>query len=161
MHLMPTSPGAAALGLPTAAEWRQAEQEIAILRGLLRMDVELAAGRLDVDPAAPCAVLQGLDCNVDYRGRLSLCCHLAGFSGGIADDDVVADLHSESFAAAYPRLRALAAMQVARRAAVLAEPGASDDLERASPCRVCLRSFGKVPWTRASFPVRPTPAATA
>ena len=41
--------------------------------------------------------------NVDFRGRLSLCCNLSGYRGAAEELDVVADLNVESFDSAYSK----------------------------------------------------------
>jgi len=93
-----------------------------------------------------------VSCNVDYRGRLSLCCNLSGYRGAAGDRDIVADLKEEGFAAAFARLQEVASAQLARRRAALAESaraGAKPDIYLGSPCLFCLHSFGKIPWHAA------------
>jgi MoaA/NifB/PqqE/SkfB family radical SAM enzyme len=165
-HLLPTS-GAfedgQALGRP---ERTAAEQEVAALARVLRMRVTIDVGYFDADPAAPCSALAGVSCNVDYRGRLTLCCNLSGYRGAGGEPEVVADLNVEPFADAYARLRALAARQLARRAEALAgfaESGRAPDLYVGSPCLFCLQSFAKIPWRTGGEEgrARPLPLARA
>jgi hypothetical protein len=90
-----------------------------------------------------------VSCNIDYRGRLSLCCNLSGYRGSGVEPDVVADLNEEPFASAFERLTLLAQEQLERRRAALAEHAernAKPDLYLDSPCLFCLKSFGKLPW---------------
>ena len=152
-HNLPTS-GAADEELALSPEDRTAaEQEIAILASILKMRVTLEVGYNNLDPEPPCSALAGVSCNVDYRGRLSLCCNLSGYRGAAGDEDVVADLNEEGFAGAFARLQAVASAQLARRRAALAESvrtGAEPDIYLGSPCLFCLRSFGKIPWRAAS-----------
>jgi MoaA/NifB/PqqE/SkfB family radical SAM enzyme len=148
-HLLPTSgPLEEELAL-SMAERTAAEQEIAALSRLLKMRVSIEVGYYDLDPAAPCSALAGVSCNIDYRGRLSLCCNLSGYRGAAGEADVIADLNEESFAPAYARLRKLADDQLVRRAEALAAfagRGEKPGLELGSPCFFCLQSFGKMPW---------------
>ena len=162
--------GAASLGfahnLPTSGEGSDelalspedrvaAEQEIAVLAGILKMRVTLEVGYENLNPAPPCSPLAGVSCNVDYRGRLSLCCNLSGYRGAAGEPDVVADLNEEGFAAAYARLREVASAQLARRREALAESareGREPDIYLGSPCLFCLRSFGKIPWHEEAAP---------
>jgi len=162
--------GAASLGfahnLPTSGEGSDelaltpedrvaAEQEIAVLASILKMRVTLEVGYDNRDPAPPCSPLAGVSCNVDYRGRLSLCCNLSGYRGAAGEPDVVADLNVEGFAAAYARLREVASAQLARRREALAESareGREHDIYLGSPCLFCLRSFGKIPWRAEAAP---------
>jgi MoaA/NifB/PqqE/SkfB family radical SAM enzyme len=156
--------GASSLGfghvLPTSAEFDRelaldpdertaAEQEVAVLASILKMRVTIEVGYFNTDPAAPCSALAGVSCNIDYRGRLSLCCNLSGYRGAGVEPDVVADLNEETFATAFERLRLLAQEQSERRRAALAEQAALDakpDIYLGSPCLFCLKSFGKMPW---------------
>ncbi|MCA1641931.1 MAG: hypothetical protein LC785_08285 [Acidobacteria bacterium] len=163
-HLLPTSSGAEAELSLSHAERTQAEQEIAILTKIFKLEIGIAAGYYNVGEAAPCTALRGTSCNVDYRGRLSLCCNLSGYRGASEESDVVADLNRERFSSAYPRLRRLADEQMERRRVALERrraSGAEIDLYTGSPCLFCLQSFGKIPWRNAaggsrSLPVLPT-----
>lgn len=148
-HLLPTSGGVEDESALTQEERREAEHEIAILSNIFRMPVTILAGYHDIDPAPPCESLDGTACNVDFRGRLTLCCNLSGYRGAAADSDVVADLRREDFAEGYERLRRVAAEQNERRRrslAAFADAGREADLYTASPCLFCVQSFGKIPW---------------
>jgi MoaA/NifB/PqqE/SkfB family radical SAM enzyme len=151
-HNLPTS-GAAEAELALSPEDRTAsEQEIAILARVLKMRVSLEVGYYNTDPEPPCSALAGTSCNIDYRGRLSLCCNLSGYRGATGDADVVADLNMEGFAVAFERLKSVADEQSARRREALAEhidAGTTPDLSLGSPCIFCLHSFGKIPWQAA------------
>jgi MoaA/NifB/PqqE/SkfB family radical SAM enzyme len=148
-HNLPTS-GGAEDGLALSPEDRTAaEQEIAVLAHILKMRVSLEVGYYNIDPAPPCSALAGVSCNIDYRGRLSLCCNLSGYRGATGEQDVVADLNEEGFAAAFVRLQGVAEAQNERRRAALSEAaraGIEPDVYLGSPCLFCLRTFGKIPW---------------
>lgn len=155
-HLLPTSAqDEQALALD-ARESAEADQEVALLARVFKMRITLNVGYYNTDPAAPCSALAGVSCNVDYKGRLSLCCNLSGYRGASGDADVVADLNTEGFAEAFARLQALADAQNERRRAALEaharEGGGRADLSLGSPCLFCLRSFGKVPWQTPAAP---------
>ena len=148
-HFLPTSAEHEGESALTHEERTDAEQEIGILSKILRMEIGMAAGYYNADPAPPCSILRGANCNIDYRGRLTLCCNLSGYRGAEGEPDVVADLNEEEFATAYPRLQRLAAEQVERRRRALArfaDEGRAPDLYTGSPCLFCLQSFGKIPW---------------
>jgi MoaA/NifB/PqqE/SkfB family radical SAM enzyme len=151
-HLLPTSAELENTSALTLEEQRHAEQEVGLLARILKMPVGMAVGYYDVDPDVPCSPLKGTSCNVDWRGRLTLCCNLAGYRNAGGEPDVVADLTRESFADGYARLRALAQAQVERRRLALmaiAARGEEPDLYAGSPCLFCLQSFGKIPWRHA------------
>jgi hypothetical protein len=148
-HLLPTSGAVEDESALTQEERRNAEQEIAILSNILKMPVGIVTGYHNIDPDPPCSALMGKTCNVDFRGRLSLCCNLSGYRGASAEPEVVADLTREDFSEGYERLQRVAAEQNERRRKALdsfKEKGQEPDLYTTSPCLFCLQSFGKIPW---------------
>lgn len=150
-HLLPTSAGAEDESGLSIEERAHAEQEIGVLSNIFKMKIGVATGYYNLNPAPPCQALEGANCNIDYRGRLTLCCNLSGYRGASAETDVVADLTREDFAEGFARLRQVAADQLERRRRALEEiarQGTEPDLYTASPCLYCLQSFGKVPWHR-------------
>jgi MoaA/NifB/PqqE/SkfB family radical SAM enzyme len=163
-HNLPTS-GAAEDELALSSEDRiAAEQEIAVLASILKMRITLEVGYKNLDPEPPCSALAGVSCNVDYRGRLSLCCNLSGYRGADGELDVVADLNEEGFGGAFARLQEVASAQLARRREALVEAaraGAEPDIYLGSPCLFCLRSFGKIPWQVGSAATRSLPVLQA
>jgi MoaA/NifB/PqqE/SkfB family radical SAM enzyme len=153
-HVMPTSGAVADESALTLEERAAAEREIALLARILKMRVGIDVGYYNVARESPCSALSGVSANVNYRGELSLCCNLSGFRGGRGDDDVAGHLAREPFAAAYDRLRALAAVQSERRIQALIrldEAGQTADLTTGSPCLFCLNTLGKTPWSPGTF----------
>ena len=150
VHVMPTSNAIADDSALSLDEQRNAEQEIAILARIFKMDIGIDVGYYNIDePRPPCAPLAGMSMNIDYRGRLSLCCNLSGFRGATEEQDVVADLNVESFASAYEKFMALAEVQLQRRKQALATlraQAATPDVYTGSPCMFCLQNFNKIPW---------------
>jgi MoaA/NifB/PqqE/SkfB family radical SAM enzyme len=147
-HLLPNSPSIDREFTLTQDERRNAEHEIAILSNIFKMKVTFATGYFNIDPVVPCVALSGQHPNIDYRGRLTLCCNLSGYRGAAGEEDVVADLKTESFAQGYERLLAVATSQVARRKEALetlAASGVKADVGISSPCMFCLQSFRKIP----------------
>ena len=154
VHVMPTSSAIADDSALTLDEQRMAEQEIAILARIFKMDIGIDVGYYNIDETRPpCAPLAGTSMNIDYRGRLSLCCNLSGFRGAAAEPDVVADLNVESFASALTKLRALGAAQLQKRKEALAalrSQNVKPDLYTGSPCLFCLQTYGKIPWRHSA-----------
>ena len=150
VHVMPTSNAVADDSALSLDEQRVAEQEIAILARIFKMNIGIDVGYYNIDETRPpCAPLAGMSMNIDYRGRLSLCCNLSGFRGAAEAEDVVADLNVESFASAHAKFMALAAAQLQRRKDALAALRAQSltpDVYTGSPCLFCLQSFNKIPW---------------
>jgi sulfatase maturation enzyme AslB (radical SAM superfamily) len=154
VHVMPTSSAVADGSALNLEEQRLAEQEIAILARIFKMNIRLDVGYYNIDEErAPCSPLAGTSMNIDFRGRLSLCCNLSGFRGADEELDVIADLNVESFASAYAKFVSLASQQLQRRKMALAAlraEGLTPDLYTGSPCLFCLQSFGKIPWHNGS-----------
>jgi sulfatase maturation enzyme AslB (radical SAM superfamily) len=150
VHVMPTSSGFENDLSLNRDEQRAAEEEIAILARIFKMKIGIDVGYYNIDEQrAPCSPLAGKSMNVDYRGRLSLCCNLSGFRGAAEEPDVVADLNVESFASALVKLRELASAQLQRRREALVTlraNGTTPNLYAGSPCLFCLQSYGKIPW---------------
>ena len=154
VHVMPTSSGFETGVALNREEQRAVEEEIAILARIFKMNIGIDVGYYNIDEQrAPCSPLAGTSMNVDYRGRLSLCCNLSGFRGAEAEPDVVADLNVESFPSALTKLRALAAAQLQKRKEALAALRSQDvrpDLYTGSPCLFCLQTYGKIPWRHST-----------
>lgn len=147
-HVLPNSDEFASSEILSREERQRAEQEIANLSRIFKMPIAIDVGYFNVEAAAPCSPLAGVSANIDYRGCLTLCCSLSGFRGAVGQGDVVGNLNTEDFAAAYQRLLAVADGQRearAKRLTTLAEQGITPDLVTGSPCLFCLDSFGKLP----------------
>ena len=155
-HVMPTSAELSDESALSLNEQRMVEEEIAILARIFKMNIGIDVGYYNIDEErAPCSPLAGTSMNVDYRGRLSLCCNLSGFRGAAEETDVVADLNVESFASAFAKLKDVASAQLKKRKdalAALRAQGITPDLFTGSPCLFCLQSFGKTPWHRSPEP---------
>lgn len=148
-HLLPTSTAQAGDLALTVEERTAAEREIAQLARIFVMPIGIDVGYYTTSRDAPCSPLAGSSGNVDYRGRLSLCCNLSGFRGAVRDADVVGQLTDEPFADAYQRLRRLAADQAARRVRALdacEAAGTPPDLTTGGPCLFCLHTLGAIRW---------------
>jgi MoaA/NifB/PqqE/SkfB family radical SAM enzyme len=151
-HIMPTSANVEDSSALTYVEREFADQEIANLARIFKMNIGIDVGYHNLDPSPPCSALAGVNCNIDYRGRLTLCCNLSGFRGAAGELDVVADLKTEDFALAYERNLRIASHQLETRRARLASLASEDSSDPyiTSPCLLCLDTFGKLPW-RESF----------
>ncbi len=152
VHVMPTSADIENTSGLNLDERRLAEREIASLARIFRMKIGIDVGYYNLDPRPPCGALAGVNCNVDYRGRMSLCCNLSGYRDGVGEEDIAADLHKYDFATAYALLSEIARDKLAarnQRLQELATQQMSPDLYTASPCLFCLDTSGKLPWRKA------------
>jgi len=151
-HIMPTSPEVEDSSALTYAERERADQEIANLARIFKMKIGIDVGYHNLDVAPPCSALAGVSANIDYRGKLTLCCNLSGFRGAAGEIDVAADLNKQDFASAFLQLSELASGQLAaRRERIESKSHAelSQDPYVSSPCLFCLDTFGKLPWRQS------------
>lgn len=152
-HVTPTSGDVENTSALNLDERSQAEREIAALSRIFKMKIGINVGYHNVDPAPPCSALAGVSANVDYHGRLSLCCNMSGYRSGIGDEDVAADLTKVDFASAFEKLSKIAAAKLAERASRLNDAATHHiplDLYTASPCLFCLDTYGKLPWRQTT-----------
>jgi MoaA/NifB/PqqE/SkfB family radical SAM enzyme len=151
-HLMPT-PETALRGLDLSPDERRAvEAEIWRLKAAAPLPIGLASGYFSEAPFFPCGPLELREMNVDYRGNLTLCCHLSGYAGAGPGPEVVGNLHEMSLAEAGARFRQLVARYLADKRAVVAQ-GTLREVEH-FPCWYCVQYLGKVAWLQ-QFPHHP------
>ena len=151
-HILPTSSEIESDSALTLEERARAEEEIALLSRIFKMKIGIDVRSYNVNREPPCSPLAATSFNVDYEGRLTLCCNLSGFRGSQTRADVIADLRTESFAAAYERLRELGRRQLKLRDDALTQfeqANIRPDLYTGSPCLFCLQTFAKMPWHNA------------
>jgi MoaA/NifB/PqqE/SkfB family radical SAM enzyme len=140
-HLMPT-PETAMRGLDLSFQERlQVEAEIWRLQKRAGVSVGMAPGYFSESPFFPCAPLELDEFNLDYRGNLTLCCHLSGYSGSNHGTDVIANLHEVSLAEACERFRRRVAVYLADKRNRVSR-GEFGDLDH-FPCWYCVKYLGK------------------
>jgi MoaA/NifB/PqqE/SkfB family radical SAM enzyme len=137
-HLMPDSPDARDLEL-SLAERRAVEQEIWDRRSSARLPIGMAPGYHSESPFFPCGPLEMEEFNVDYRGNVTLCCHLSGYGAGLHGRDRAGNLADASLRECLAGLRAM----VAEYKAVKRQRFERGQLEASdySPCLYCVRHF--------------------
>ncbi|WP_295878541.1 radical SAM protein [uncultured Thiohalocapsa sp.] len=143
-HLM-SDPNPASRDLEMGPEARKAlDAELHALQAASDFPVGFTPGGWR-EALFPCAPLQDLELNLDWQGRLGLCCHLSGFQG--ADAATVADLHSMDLAEALAALAARRQAFKAQKRAHAADGDWRDDDH--FPCWYCAKHVGAVDWIRA------------
>lgn len=127
--------------LPTS-EWRGVERDVARVMSEFRHEISMAVG-FHTDYFLPrCAPLMLDDLNIDYRGRLTLCCQLSNYRDGDKDgEDVVGDLKRESLSEALSKLMGLVTQVHRERLAMSQDSAQKEKLHY--PCLVCLERFQK------------------
>jgi MoaA/NifB/PqqE/SkfB family radical SAM enzyme len=141
-HLMNT-PETAIRGLDLSPqERREVEAEIWRLQKSTEVPVGMAPGYFSESPFFPCAPLELKEFNLDYRGNLTLCCHLSGYAGVNEESDVMGNLHKVSLTEACARFRRRVAVYLAdkRERVNRGEFGELDHF----PCWYCVKYLGKV-----------------
>ncbi len=123
-------------------EWRAVERDVARVMTEFRHDISMAVGFYTDYYLPRCAPLMLEDLNIDYRGRLTLCCQLSNYRDGDKDgEDVVGDLKRESLADALGKLMDLINRVHRERLAMAVDPKQKDKLHY--PCLVCIDRFKK------------------
>jgi hypothetical protein len=128
-------------------ERREVEAEIWQLQKIAAVPVGMAPGYFSASPFFPCAPLELKEFNLDYRGNLTLCCQLSGYSGANQETDVMGNLHEVSLAEACDRFRQrVAAYLTDKRDRV--SRGEFSELDH-FPCWYCVNYLGKVPGAKS------------
>lgn len=141
-HQMPTEHNMGADLILPLSEWRAVERDVARVIIGFRHEISMAVGFYSDYYLPRCAPLSLDDLNVDYRGRLTLCCQLSNYRDGAENGtDVVGDLKKESLAVALSRLMELVT-RVHQERLELAKSGESEE-KLHYPCLVCIDRFRK------------------
>jgi MoaA/NifB/PqqE/SkfB family radical SAM enzyme len=151
-HLMST-PETAMRGLDLSPQERlEMEAEIWRLSKSALILIAMAPGYFSESPLFPCAPLELQELNLDYKGNVTLCCHLSGYPGTHNRADFLGNLGDISLAEAIDSARQLVARYLAEKQAKVAL-GNFSNLDH-FPCWYCLKNFDKVAWLK-NFPNHP------
>jgi MoaA/NifB/PqqE/SkfB family radical SAM enzyme len=124
------------------SEWRAVERDVARVMSEFRHEISMAVGFYTDYFLPRCAPLTLDDLNIDYRGRLTLCCQLSNYRDAQGDgEDVVGDLKKESLSEALGKLMNLVNKVHRERLAMAGDPEQKDKLHY--PCLVCIARFKK------------------
>lgn len=148
-YLMPT-PETAMRGLDLSPEERlEVEAEIKSLKEPAPIAVAMAPGYFSDSPFFPCAPLELEELNLDYKGNVTLCCHLSGYSGAGNKTDFMGNLSEIGLSQAIDRSREMVAAYLKEKQAKVArgEFGRLDHF----PCWYCLKHLDKTAWLK-NFP---------
>ena len=123
-------------------ERREVEDQVWQLKKTAPVNVDMAPGYYSESPFFPCAPLELEEFNVDYRGQLTLCCHLSGYAGANAGSEVIGNLRDITLAEACRRFRERVRVYLADKHARV-QQGAFGELDH-FPCWYCVNYLGKV-----------------
>ena len=139
-HQNPTEHNMEADLMLPLSEWRAVERDVARVMTEFRHEISMAVGFHTEYFLPRCAPLQLDDLNIDYRGRLTLCCQLSNYRDGEKDgEDVVGDLKRESLSDALHSLMGLVTKVHRERLAMAQDPQQKERLHY--PCLVCVSRF--------------------
>ncbi|MBI3423005.1 MAG: radical SAM protein [Acidobacteria bacterium] len=141
-HQMPTEHNMGADLILPLSEWRAVERDVARVITEFRHEISMAVGFYTDYYLPRCAPLMLDDLNVDYRGRLTLCCQLSNYRDDDGDgEDVIGDLKKESLSAALSKLMDLVT-RVQRERLDMAKSGQYEE-KLHYPCLACIDRFRK------------------
>jgi MoaA/NifB/PqqE/SkfB family radical SAM enzyme len=141
-HQMPTAHNLGEDLLLPVSEWRKVERDVARVMGEFRHEISMAVGFYTDYYLPRCAPLVLDDLNIDYRGRLTLCCQLSNYRDANGDgEDVVGDLRQQSLLEALSKLMELVSRVHRERLQMAADPQQAEKLHY--PCLVCMERFRK------------------
>ena len=112
------------------------------MQNIAAVPVGMAPGYFSASPFFPCAPLELKEFNLDYRGNLTLCCQLSGYSGANQETDVMGNLHEVSLAEACDRFRQRVATYLTDKRDRVSR-GDFGELDH-FPCWYCVKYLGKV-----------------
>ena len=141
-HQMPTEHNLGEDLILPLSEWRAVERDVARVMTGFKHEISMAVGFYTDYYLPRCAPLTLDDLNIDYRGRLTLCCQLSNYrdAAGVGED-VVGDLKRESLPTALHKLMNLVTRVHQERLAM------ADDVTQQKklhyPCLVCIERFQK------------------
>ena len=100
----------------------------------------------------PCDPLQMREVNIDWRGNITLCCHLSGLRNHGSSDDIIGNMKSMTLSRACTLLSELNREFRVKKSQHFAGTAAADADN--FPCWYCLNYFNKIEWLR-EFPENP------
>lgn len=141
--IIPT-PQAVLYGLvPGPDEQKNIENYIQRLKNTVPFPVYLSPGFYTKN-LFPCDSLQEEECNIDWKGRLSICCHLSGYD--FSKNESAWDLNNMTFAQA---LGVLQSVTKAFRNKKTQHHGQARFTDTDYfPCWYCYNFFGKMQWLK-------------
>ena len=141
-HQMPTEHNLGEDLILPLSEWRAVERDVARVMTGFKHEISMAVGFYTDYYLPRCAPLTLDDLNIDYRGRLTLCCQLSNYRDAAGTgDDVVGDLKRESLPTALSKLMNLVTRVHQERLTMAADATQKEKLH--NPCLVCIERFQK------------------
>ncbi len=147
-YLMPTSQSTEDEIVLSPEGQRDAETAIYRIQKNAQIPVTTSSG-FYTDELYPCTPLKALECNVDWKGNVTMCCNLSGHGNNTGNGDVICNLDEMSFSEAHERF------------VKFNKQFCNEKLNRHNkenlrdsdyfPCWYCFNYFDKVGWMK-NFP---------
>lgn len=104
--LMPTELSLSANLVLSRSGLKNIQDEVTEFQNKYKMPVILAPGFFSKN-LFPCAPLQHEEFNIDWKGNITLCCHISGYGNGSSLKDVIGNLNEISFSKAIGNFKKL------------------------------------------------------
>jgi MoaA/NifB/PqqE/SkfB family radical SAM enzyme len=129
-------------------KYMEAERRVQRLKNMMKIEINFSLGHYEPLLFFQCRALTMYSPNIDYKGRLSFCCQISGYTGAHEEEfDVVADLHSVSLFDAH-KMWADAIHKFNLDKIELIKRNNMTELDY-FPCFYCSKYFGKIDWMEA------------
>ncbi|MGC9027662.1 MAG: radical SAM protein [bacterium] len=126
-------------------KYREAEERVEKLKNIMKIEINFSLGHYEPLLFFQCRALTMYAPNVDYKGRLTFCCQLSGYTGSHEEElDIIADLNKVSLYDAH-KMWADAIHRFNLDKIELIKNKEISELDY-FPCFYCSKYFGKVDW---------------
>ncbi len=129
-------------------KYKEAEEIVNRLKNIMKIEINFSLGHYESLLFFQCRALTMYAPNIDYKGRLSFCCQISGYTGAHEEElDVIADLHTVSLYDAH-KMWADAIHRFNLHKIELIKNNQISELDY-FPCFYCSKYFGKIDWMEA------------
>lgn len=125
-------------------QYREAEQRVEKLKSIMKIDINFSLGHHEPVLFYQCRALTMYSPNIDYKGRLTFCCQISGYTGSPDELDIIADLNTVSLFDAH-KMWADAINKFNKDKIDLIQNGGITELDYFS-CFYCSKYFKKIDW---------------
>ncbi|MCL4467462.1 MAG: radical SAM protein [Deltaproteobacteria bacterium] len=147
-HLEPTTLAFEQDLVLSPGEYREAEKRVEKLKKIMKIEINFSLGHYEPLLFFQCRALTMYSPNIDYKGRLSFCCQISGYTGAHEEElDVIADLNTVSLFDAH-KMWADAIHTFNLNKIDLIKNKQITELDY-FPCFYCSKYFGKIDWMEA------------
>lgn len=127
------------------AQYREVEQRVENLKCAMKIEITFSLGHYEPLSFFQCRALIMQSPNIDYRGRLTFCCQLSGYTGSPGQEtDIVADLNTVSLYDAHKQWADMIHTFNTDKIDLI-KSGTATELDY-FPCFYCSKYFDKIGW---------------